>query len=222
MIWLRSQRASQRSRSPRKSSSPKSKDGKDSKSNAAADKKSTDSSYPKKVTNSNKPSLIINERLFEEIVLCLENWTVTEIPIAEEVATDAITKEARILDRFAKLNQDKAKNFTSQGSFRTAMKSLLAQQAALVYKWWIRKRQSLNKPLLRIYWPKTLVNDQNPELVFRARERERYKLRKKKNNDIEQYHKIMQHKKDLEVLQFLSQVLAFLDFVLSKDNFHGL
>lgn len=51
------------------------------------------------------------------------------------------------------------------------------------------------------------MNDQNPELVFRAREKERYKLRKKKGNDVDQYHKLLQNRKDLELIKFIAHMI---------------
>jgi hypothetical protein len=43
-----------------------------------------------------------------------------------------------------------------------------------VYGYWVSKRQRFKKPLLRKFWPVTSINDTNPHLVFRPREKERY------------------------------------------------
>jgi hypothetical protein len=45
-----------------------------------------------------------------------------------------------------------------------------------VYSYWKHKRQKINKPLLRRYWPVTSANDTDPHKVFRPREKERYKV----------------------------------------------
>lgn len=42
-----------------------------------------------------------------------------------------------------------------------------------VYQYWVSKRQRYKKPLLRRFWPVTSINDTNPHLVFRPREKER-------------------------------------------------
>jgi enhancer of polycomb-like protein len=44
---------------------------------------------------------------------------------------------------------------------------------AEVWGYWVAKRQRLKKPLLRRFWPVTSINDSNPHLVFRPREKER-------------------------------------------------
>lgn len=133
----------------------------------------------------------------------LEKLTGTEIPILESKAIEYICAQEHMLTKFNKLSGN-------DGKFRDNknLKLELAKHIKMTYAWWIKKRQSLNKPLLRVYWPRTLASDQNPELVFRARERERYKLRKKKNNDIDQYYKLFQHLKDTEYLQFLSYLVT--------------
>lgn len=43
-----------------------------------------------------------------------------------------------------------------------------------VWGYWAAKRQRFKKPLLRRFWPITSINDTNPHLVFRPREKERY------------------------------------------------
>lgn len=70
-----------------------------------------------------------------------------------------------------------------------------------VYQYWINKRSKLRKPLLRKYWPVTSVNDTNPHLVFRPREKEKYKLRKKRVNDMEAYRKIRRLREDFARLR---------------------
>lgn len=38
---------------------------------------------------------------------------------------------------------------------------------AEVYPYWVKKRERLQKPLCRKFWPQTPSNDTNPHLVFR-------------------------------------------------------
>lgn len=69
------------------------------------------------------------------------------------------------------------------------------------YRYWINKRSKLRKPLLRKYWPVTSANDTNPHLVFRPREKEKYKLRKKRVNDMETYRKMRRLREDFARLR---------------------
>ncbi|KAI9919579.1 hypothetical protein PsorP6_017780 [Peronosclerospora sorghi] len=61
-----------------------------------------------------------------------------------------------------------------------------------VYAYWATKRQKLRRPLLRRFWPQTPLNDTNPHSVFRPRKKERYKLRKHRKNDLEDFRKLQQ------------------------------
>jgi enhancer of polycomb-like protein len=76
-----------------------------------------------------------------------------------------------------------------------------------VYQYWVSKRGKLKRPLLRRFWPVTSTDDTNPHLVFRPREKEKYKLRKKRQNDMEAHRKMQQLKQDFaEMRQLLSLV----------------
>lgn len=81
-----------------------------------------------------------------------------------------------------------------------------------VYNYWVQKRSRLKKPLLRTYWPVTASNDTNPHLVFRPREKEKYKLRKKRQNDLDAYRKMKQIRIDFEKIRVL------LDFVRKREQ----
>ena len=76
----------------------------------------------------------------------------------------------------------------------------------------MQKRSRLKKPLLRTYWPVTASNDTNPHLVFRPREKEKYKLRKKRQNDLDAYRKMKQIRIDFEKIRVL------LDFVRKREQ----
>ena len=54
---------------------------------------------------------------------------------------------------------------------------------SVVYKYWMDRRNKLQKPLLRRFWAPTSIENQNPHMVFRPREKERYRLRKNRRND---------------------------------------
>lgn len=76
-----------------------------------------------------------------------------------------------------------------------------------VYQHWISKRGKLKRPLLRRFWPVTSLDDTNPHLVFRPREKEKYKLRKKRQNDMEAYRKMQQLRHDfLQVRLMMAMV----------------
>jgi enhancer of polycomb-like protein len=76
-----------------------------------------------------------------------------------------------------------------------------------VYNYWAAKRQQLKRPLLRKYWPQTPLNDTNPHLVFRPREKERYKLRKHRKNDMEGFRKLQQLRADFERVRHLIELV---------------
>lgn len=72
-----------------------------------------------------------------------------------------------------------------------------------VYQYWVSKRSKLKRPLLRRFWPVTSTEDSNPHLVFRPREKEKYKLRKKRQNDMDAYRKLQQLKQDFSQIRVL-------------------
>ncbi|CAJ1962415.1 unnamed protein product [Cylindrotheca closterium] len=76
-----------------------------------------------------------------------------------------------------------------------------------VYNYWVSKRSKLKRPLLRRFWPVTSSDDTNPHLVFRPREKEKYKLRKKRQNDMDTYRKMQLLKQDFEHLRELVQLV---------------
>ncbi|KAF4140276.1 Enhancer of polycomb-like [Phytophthora infestans] len=81
-----------------------------------------------------------------------------------------------------------------------------------VYAYWAAKRQQLRRPLLRRFWPQTPLNDTNPHAVFRPREKERYKLRKHRKNDLEGFRKLQQLRVDFE------RVRRLLDLVRRRER----
>jgi enhancer of polycomb-like protein len=81
-----------------------------------------------------------------------------------------------------------------------------------VYQYWVSKRGKLKRPLLRRFWPVTSLDDTNPHLVFRPREKEKYKLRKKRQNDMDAYRKLQQLKIDF------SQVRQLLGLIRQREE----
>lgn len=77
-----------------------------------------------------------------------------------------------------------------------------------VYSYWVQKRSKLKRPLLRRFWPVTASDDTNPHLVFRPREKEKYKLRKKRQNDMDAFRKMKQLRKDFEKLRVLMELVT--------------
>ena len=66
------------------------------------------------------------------------------------------------------------------------------------------REQIGGKPLIRRFWVPTSVTDANPHLVFRPREKERYKLRRHRKNDLEAFRKMQQLRRDFETVRALT------------------
>ena len=80
---------------------------------------------------------------------------------------------------------------------------LAAVLGPVIHAYWLQKRQKLGKPLLRRFWPATSPTDSNPHCVFRPREKERYKLRKHRKNDVDAFRKLQQLRRDFETARDL-------------------
>jgi len=76
-----------------------------------------------------------------------------------------------------------------------------------VYHYWMSKRSKLKRPLLRQFWPVTSTEDTNPHSVFRPREKEKYKLRKKRQNDMDSYRKLQQLKEDFSQIRLMLSMI---------------
>jgi enhancer of polycomb-like protein len=83
-----------------------------------------------------------------------------------------------------------------------------------IYTYWVQKRSKLKRPLLRRFWPVTSTEDTNPHLVFRPREKEKYKLRKKRQDDLDSYQKLKQLRSDFDNLR------AVMDVVKRREELH--
>lgn len=60
-----------------------------------------------------------------------------------------------------------------------------------LYRYWVSKRDKQGKPLVRKYWPPVLATDTNPHQVFRVRDKERYRLRRHRRNDLESFRLVV-------------------------------
>lgn len=76
-----------------------------------------------------------------------------------------------------------------------------------IYHYWASKRHKQHKPCCRKYWPQTSVTDTNPHMVFRPREKERYRLRKHRKNDLDSYRKLQQLRREFATAQSLLQLV---------------
>mmetsp|Transcript_23137 Transcript_23137/g.33901 ORF Transcript_23137/g.33901 Transcript_23137/m.33901 type:complete len:655 (-) Transcript_23137:198-2162(-) len=76
-----------------------------------------------------------------------------------------------------------------------------------VYQRWLWKRSRIQKPLCRRYWPQTSATDTNPHLVFRPREKEKYKLRKHRKNDLQSFRKLQSLRKEFGKARVLLQLV---------------
>jgi enhancer of polycomb-like protein len=76
-----------------------------------------------------------------------------------------------------------------------------------IYNYWVNKRSKLKRPLLRRYWPVTSTDDTNPHFVFRPREKEKYKLRKTRRNDMLSFQKMKQMRQDFDNLRHILELV---------------
>jgi enhancer of polycomb-like protein len=72
---------------------------------------------------------------------------------------------------------------------------------------WLAARAKHRKPVLRRYWPTTAATDTNPHMVFRAREKERYKLRKSRRNDAEACERMKRLRDDMIAARAIVEAL---------------
>lgn len=94
------------------------------------------------------------------------------------------------------------------GENMAVSQSIATACGPVVHAYWIRKRSDIGKPLLRRFWPKTAPTDTNPHCVFRPREKERYKLRKHRKNDLDAFRKLQQLRRDFETTRELCSLVT--------------
>eukprot|EP00898_Chlorokybus_atmophyticus_P003648 jgi/Chlat1/4284/Chrsp29S04377 len=89
-----------------------------------------------------------------------------------------------------------------------ALRGYGARQAVLtaVYDYWLAKRERMQKPLLRRFWPQPAATDTNPFNVFRPRERvQRPHTRRmqRRENDVPSFQKLQRVRQNLEAARLL-------------------
>jgi len=127
------------------------------------------------------------------------------------MSSDAFETIINILERYTGLSKDP---IPQANAFKVIQEELLWPDAAsakllpLAYSYWLSKRMHLGKPLCRKYWPQITSSDTNPRQVFRARDKERYKLRKQqKRNDIDAFRKMQQLRKEFTTARNLMHLI---------------
>lgn len=154
-------------------------------------------------TNKQTTQIHLTIYLFEQMIDILEKATEFETIVR--------------LDQAEKLFHEKIvscppPSYTSGGSTGDGGGSLPDLMIERVYNYWVQKRCKLKKPLLRKYWPVTSIHDTNPHMVFRPRDKEKYKLRKKRQNDMDAFRKMQLLRKDMERLR------SILDLVIRRER----
>ncbi|GAX18120.1 hypothetical protein FisN_25Hh101 [Fistulifera solaris] len=151
-----------------------------------------------------RPALLSLE-LLEAIIDALEKATAFDsIVTIQQAETLILEKLPELADIFPAMTQ------RGQGGIK--FKHMMQE----VYNYWVSKRSKLKRPLLRRYWPVTSTDDTNPHLVFRPREKEKYKLRKKRQNDMEAFQKMSWLRHDFDNLR------ATLELVQRREELHRL
>jgi enhancer of polycomb-like protein len=146
-------------------------------------------------------------RMLEQMMDLLEKATAFEVIItmhqAEKLFQQKLPKLYQLFPQY-KPRQGSSTHTT------TTSKHVIQE----VYNYWVQKRSKLKRPLLRRFWPVTSTEDTNPHLVFRPREKEKYKLRKKRQNDANAYRKLKQLREDFDNLR------AVLDLVRNREHLY--
>ena len=149
--------------------------------------------------NAPKGTVQLPLSMFERMLDILEKATGFDTIITQEQAEGLFVKH---LPQLYRMYPVKARGGV------TTLKHVVAD----VYSYWVSKRSKLKRPLLRRFWPVTSTDDTNPHLVFRPREKEKYKLRRKRQNDMDGLRKLQQLKHDF------SHVRALLELVQRREE----
>eukprot|EP00523_Entomoneis_sp_CCMP467_P014996 CAMPEP_0168771314 /NCGR_PEP_ID=MMETSP0725-20121227/3375_1 /TAXON_ID=265536 /ORGANISM="Amphiprora sp., Strain CCMP467" /LENGTH=653 /DNA_ID=CAMNT_0008820793 /DNA_START=22 /DNA_END=1984 /DNA_ORIENTATION=- len=131
--------------------------------------------------------------LLELMMDILEKETGFESIITTHTAYEVFAQKIPQLFSIFPAKQAKHSNSTTT----TTAKQIISD----VYNYWMHKRSKLKRPLFRRFWPVTSTDDTNPHLVFRPREKEKYKLRKKRQNDMDSYHKLQRLRRDFDTVR---------------------
>ena len=149
-----------------------------------------------------KPTLPL--QMFEHIIDALEKATALETIITlSEAEKLIVAKIPDILQKFGTSHDGPKKGEQKRQKKEITVRTVISQ----IYDYWVNKRSKLRKPLLRRYWPVTASNDTNPHMVFRPREKEKYKLRKKRQNDFDAFKKLKQLRIDFTKVRALLELI---------------
>lgn len=149
----------------------------------------------------------LSMELFESIIDLLEKATAFDAIVTTQQAESLILEKLpELVDIFP------TTTLRAHGNGSIKFKHMVQD----VYNYWVSKRSKLKRPLLRRYWPVTSTDDTNPHLVFRPREKEKYKLRKKRQNDMEAFQKLSWLRHDFDNLR------ATLELVQRREELHRL
>jgi len=145
---------------------------------------------------------LVSIHIFEQIIDVFEKATAFESVVTLAQGESLIFKTMPMLA--------KELEFLGSSQIQGEQKAKIA--ITMIYDYWIQKRSKLRKPLLRKFWPLTASHDTNPHLVFRPREKGKYRLRKKRQNDIETLRKMKQLRCDFD------KVRVLLDLIRSREQ----
>ena len=67
--------------------------------------------------------------------------------------------------------------FDIQNTLKEIFEGMQVQRIEEIYEFWKNKRNLLKRPLLRLLW-KPSIDDTNPKVAFRPREKDKMKLRR--------------------------------------------
>ena len=135
-----------------------------------------------------------DRKWLEERASSAEGGDTLTVPLLERMLCEL---EEAAAGRQGHLPESEARVHLSSAMREAAKDFNLSHFMSDVYRYWDRKRRKLGKPLLRKYWPQTSANDVDPHAVFRPREKERYKLRRNRRNDMETFRKLDAVRADL-------------------------
>ncbi len=150
--------------------------------------------------------------LFEQMIDILEKATAFETIVRFDQAEKLFYEKIESFPPPSNLGAAAAGD-TSSISNSSTCPDLMVER---VYNYWVQKRCKLKKPLLRNYWPVTSIHDTNPHMVFRPRDKEKYKLRKKRQNDMDAFRKMQLLRKDFERLRSILDMVVRRERLLAK------
>lgn len=135
---------------------------------------------------------------------------------------DALETIINILERYTAVSKDPIPLVNAEKLIREQLNWNTAQLINIigdVYKYWLKKREQLGKPLCRRYWPQAASSDLNPHQVFRTRDKEKYRLRKQqKRNDVESFRKMQQLRREFNKAKALTELIQERELLCQVGN----